>query len=65
MPQLLSAALYAMKWDKFVEKNKEIKAITRMLRIGAFISATAEPTHGVWDALKVLPTVEKLRKATN
>ena len=51
----------AMKWDKFVEKNKEIKAITRDVRIAAFISANAQPTHGVWDAVCGLPTVEKLR----
>ena len=51
----------AMKWNKFVEKNKEIKAITRDVRIAAFISANAQPTHGVWDAVCGLPTVEKLR----
>ena len=51
----------AMKWNKFVEKNKEIKAITRDVRIAAFMSANAQPTHGVWDAVCGLPTVEKLR----
>ncbi len=52
----------AMKWNKFVEKNKELKACSRDLRIGAFISSTAENTHGVWDATEGLPTVERLRK---
>ncbi len=51
----------AMKWNKFVAKNKELKALSRDLRIGAFISSTAENTHGVWDAVCGLPTVEKLR----
>lgn len=51
----------AMKWDKFVTKNQEIKAIDRKVRISAFISSTAPETHGVWDAVCGLPTVEKLR----
>ncbi len=51
----------AMKWNKFVAKNKEIKALSRDVRIAAFISANAQPTHGVWDAVCGLPTVEKLR----
>lgn len=51
----------AMKWDKFVKKNQEIKAIDRKVRISAFISSTAPGTHGVWDAVCGLPTVEKLR----
>ena len=52
----------AMKWEKFVEKNKEIKALSPDVRISAFISSTAKDTHGVWDAVEGLPTVEKLRK---
>lgn len=51
----------AMKWNKFVNKNKELKACSRDVRIGAFISSTAPNTHGVWDAICGLPTVEKLR----
>lgn len=51
----------AMKWEKFVAKNKELKACSRDLRIGAFISSTAEGTHGVWGAACGLPTVERLR----
>lgn len=51
----------AMKWRKFIDKNKEIKAISRDVRIAAFISANKQPTHGVWDAVCGLPTVEKLR----
>lgn len=51
----------AMKWNKFIDKNKELKALSRDLRIGAFVSSAAENTHGVWDAVCGLPTVERLR----
>ena len=51
----------AMKWNKFVNKNKELKACSRDVRIGAFVSSTAPNTHGVWNAIYGLPTVEKLR----
>ncbi len=51
----------AMKWNKFVQKNVDIKAISRDVRIAAFISSNAPDTHGVWDAVNGLPTVEKLR----
>ncbi len=51
----------AMKWDKFIAKNKTLKALSRDLRIGAFLSSLADNTHGVWDATCGLPTVEKLR----
>ena len=51
----------AMKWNKFVQKNVDIKAISRDVRIAAFISSNAPNTHGVWDAVNGLPTVEKLR----
>ena len=51
----------AMKWNKFVEKNIEIKSLSPDVRISAFISSTAKDTHGVWDAVEGLPTVEKLR----
>ena len=50
-----------MKWEKFIEKNIELKACAKDLRIGAFISSTAPDTHGVWDAVCGLPTVERLR----
>ena len=42
-------------------KNKELKACSRDVRIGAFVSSTAPNTHGVWNAIYGLPTVEKLR----
>lgn len=51
----------AMKWNKFVQKNVDIKAISRDVRIAAFISSNAPDTHGVWGATCGLPTVEKLR----
>lgn len=51
----------AMKWDKFVRKNIELKGISPDLRIGAFLSSNAPHTHGVWGAVCGLPTVEKLR----
>ncbi len=51
----------AMKWEKFIEKNIELKACAKDLRIGAFISSTVPDTHGVWDAVCGLPTVERLR----
>ena len=51
----------AMKWNKFINKNKELKACSRDVRIGAFVSSTAPNTHGVWNAIYGLPTVEKLR----
>ncbi len=51
----------AMKWEKFIEKNIELKACAKDLRIGVFISSTAPDTHGVWDAVCGLPTVERLR----
>ena len=50
-----------MKWEKFVQKNAELKSVSRHVRIGAFISSTAKNTHGVWNAVYGLPTVEKLR----
>ena len=50
-----------MKWGRFKEINKEIKAISRDIRLGAFVSSNNKNTHGVWDATDGLPTVEKLR----
>lgn len=49
-----------LRWDKFLELNKEIKKCGPV-RIGAFISSNAKNTHGVWDAVSGLPTVERLR----
>ena len=51
----------AMKWDKFIQKNKDLKACDSNLKIAAFISSNAPNTHGVWDAKDGLPTVERLR----
>lgn len=51
----------AMKWNTFIEKNKEIKACSSSVRIGAFISSNVEDSHGVWGAENGLPTVERLR----
>lgn len=51
----------AMKWDKFVQKNIQLKSISPDVKIGAFISSNAPDTHGVWGAICGLPTVEKLR----
>lgn len=51
----------AMKWQDFINKNRELKACSRDLQIGAFVSSNAENTHGVWDAVCGLPTVERLR----
>lgn len=50
-----------MKWNKFLKVNREIKEVAKDLRIGAFISSCAKDTHGVWDAVYGLPTVERLR----
>ena len=47
------------KWQKFLDVNAEVaKAGVRM---GAFVSSNAPHTHGVWDAVDGLPTVEKMR----
>ena len=47
------------KWQKFLDTNAEVaKAEVRM---GAFVSSNAPNTHGVWDAVDGLPTVEKMR----
>lgn len=48
-----------LKWEKFRQMNHEFAQLK--VRTGAFISSHAENTHGVWDAVCGLPTVEKLR----
>lgn len=50
-----------MKWNKFIEANKNMKELSNDVRIGAFISSTQTHSHGVWGAVNGLPTVEKLR----
>ncbi|MBR3159630.1 MAG: DUF871 domain-containing protein [Atopobiaceae bacterium] len=47
------------RWDKFQAVNKQLQRAG--LRIGAFVSSHAPQTHGVWDAMDGLPTVERLR----
>ncbi|MDO4536903.1 MAG: MupG family TIM beta-alpha barrel fold protein [Coriobacteriales bacterium] len=47
------------RWDRFCEVNRRISRLD--LRIGAFIASHAPETHGVWDAVCGLPTVERLR----
>lgn len=51
----------ALKWEKFLQKNRELKACAPEIKISAFVSSTAPDTHGVWDASNGLPSVEKLR----
>jgi len=48
-----------MKWQKFLEINKEFKK--HGVTVGAFISSNQKETHGVWDAICGLCTVEKHR----
>ncbi len=47
------------RWDRFREVNERLGRLD--LRIGAFIASQAPGTHGVWDAVCGLPTVERLR----
>ncbi len=47
------------RWDRFLAVNHELRKAG--VRVGAFISSHAENTHGVWNAVNGLPTVEKLR----
>lgn len=49
----------ALKWKSFLDTNRELEQYG--YAIEAFVSSTAENTHGVWDARDGLPTVEKLR----
>ena len=50
-----------MRFDKFMEINRKLKAASRDISVGAFISSNASDTHGVWGAVKGLPTVERMR----
>lgn len=48
-----------LKWNRFLETNKKLSKYGFV--IDAFVSSTAPGTHGVWDAVCGLPTVEKMR----
>lgn len=48
-----------MKWEKFLRVSKEFKEVG--IRVGAFVSSHAQNTHGVWDSIYGLPSVEKMR----
>lgn len=48
-----------LPWAKFLAVNKEIRQTN--VRIGAFIASHAPNSHGVWDAVQGLPTVERFR----
>ena len=48
-----------MRWDKFCYVNERLSALD--IRIGAFVASQAPGTHGVWDAICGLPTVERMR----
>lgn len=50
-----------MKLDQFRKVNAKLKAVSRDISIGAFVSSNAKNTHGVWGAVKGLPTVEMMR----
>ena len=47
------------RWDRFQEVNARLAPLG--IRVGAFIASQAPDTHGVWDAVCGLPTVERLR----
>ena len=47
------------RWDKFQAVNARLAPLG--IRVGAFIASQAPGTHGVWDAVCGLPTVERLR----
>ena len=47
------------RWDRFLAVNKELRRAG--VRVAAFVSSHAENTHGVWNAVHGLPTVERLR----
>ncbi|MFV0254676.1 MAG: MupG family TIM beta-alpha barrel fold protein [Erysipelotrichaceae bacterium] len=50
----------ALSWDTFIKANQVIKKYG-FYHLSAFVSSNAPDTHGVWDAIVGLPTVEKLR----
>ena len=47
------------RWDKFRQVTESLRE--RGLRVGAFVASHASATHGVWDAVEGLPTVEFMR----
>ncbi len=47
------------RWDKFCEVNDRLSKLG--IAIGAFVASQAPGTHGIWDAICGLPTVERLR----
>lgn len=47
------------RWDKFREVNDRLLGLG--IRVGAFVASQAPGTHGVWDAVCGLPTVERFR----
>ena len=48
-----------LKWNKFLETNANLAKTG--VRIEAFVASHAPNTHGVWDAVCGLPTVEMMR----
>lgn len=48
-----------LKWETFKKINAEIKKYG--FEIDAFVASTTPGTHGVWNAVCGLPTVEKMR----
>jgi len=48
------------RWDRFIEVNSRLASMG--VPVGAFIASHAPHSHGVWDALCGLPTVERLRE---
>ena len=51
----------AKKWKAFQEENAQFKSIAPNCKVGAFVSSNNRPSHGVWDAVCGLPTVEMMR----
>lgn len=51
----------AKKWNQFQEENEIFKQLAKDCIIGAFVSSNVRPSHGVWDAICGLPTVEMMR----
>ena len=51
----------AKKWNQFQEENETFKQLAKDCVIGAFVSSNVRPSHGVWDAVCGLPTVEMMR----
>jgi len=51
--------LTGVQWKKFIATNKVVRGYG--LNVGAFIATHNNPTHGVWDSVDGLPTVEMIR----